>query len=193
LERFAIVATMAQSPLKGYTFPPYYNYPPFWTLQTNPVSLKQQYQLWESFVTSFVRHLNKFELIVLEVLQTPLFYNSKINRRLTEMNVKAILDYMVTTGHAEWENEFHTRCRILWRTYAEWIDIFCAWAASTGRTNEIFTVFELLDTYEDQEFYKMDAGLAVAIFKAGHAMGKITFRERPVPTESGVKFVPPAK
>jgi hypothetical protein len=109
------------------------------------------------------------------------------------MTVRTILEYMARSGHAEWENEFRVRCRILWRTYAEWVELFTNWAVSLGRRNEVFTVFELTENYPDQEFHKMDVHLMNAIFKAGAGMGKVSYRPSATPSESGIKFVPPAK
>jgi ESCRT-II complex subunit VPS25 len=149
--------------------------------------------LWESLITAFLRHLGKFQINIIDSLESPLFYNRTISRRLTEMNLRTVLDFMVSTGHAEWEDEFRVRCRILWRTYAEWIDLFTNWAVSIGKRNEVFTVYELIENYPDQEFHKLDAHLMNAIFRAGAAMGKVTYRPKATPTESGVKFVPPAK
>jgi hypothetical protein len=100
---------------------------------------------------------------------------------------------IASTGHAEWENEFRARCRILRRIYAECIELFANWAVSIGRRSEMFTVFEMINNYPDKEFDKMDAHLMNAIFKAGATMGRVTYRSSATPTESGVNFVPPAK
>jgi hypothetical protein len=114
-------------------------------------------------------------MVVLETLESPFFHNRIINRRLTEMNVWTVLDNMASTGHPEW------------------IDLFTNWAVSNRRRNEIFTVFELIDQYPDQEFQKMDAHLMNGIFKAGATLSKVMDRPNVTPIDSDVRFVPTAK
>jgi hypothetical protein len=126
--------------------------------------------LWESLSTALLRHLGKVQINILEALESTFFYSRTINHPLTEMIVRTVLDYMASTSHAKW------------------IDLFTNWAVSNGRRNEIFTVFELINQYPSQWFHKMNA-----IFKAGTTMGKVMYRPNVTPTESAVKFVPPAK
>jgi ESCRT-II complex subunit VPS25 len=65
-----------------------------------------QRRLWKPLITVFLRNLGKFQMVILEALESPLFHNHTINHRLTEMNVRTVLDYMARRGHAEWIDLF---------------------------------------------------------------------------------------
>jgi ESCRT-II complex subunit VPS25 len=173
------------------SLPEYYSYPPFWTLQrNNPRTLEQQFRLWDAFITSLTRRTKKDTLKVLDALETALFFNKKINRRLSEIDAREIIEFMIRQGHAEWLNDGHTQVRIIWRTLPEWFAIFEDWVAREHCYNQVLTIHEILEDYAAEEFHHQDPQLIVNVFKQAEAGGKkVKFMERPVAEECAVKFL----
>jgi ESCRT-II complex subunit VPS25 len=171
-------------------YPPYYSYTPFWTLQRkNPKLLEQQLRLWDAFLTT-VAHLGKKDkLKIIDALETPLFYNKTINRRLGEVDVREVIDFMVKIGHAEWANDSRTEARIIWRTNAEWFAIFEDWVKRTVKWNEILTFYEICEDFPEEEFYKQEPQLLIKVFTQFERSGKIQLIRETNPNEWGVKFI----
>jgi ESCRT-II complex subunit VPS25 len=172
------------------SFPDYYHYPPFWTLQrNNPKTLDQQFRLWDSFLTKLTRALKKDVIKVIEALDTPLFVNKTINRRLAEVDAREILDFMAKQGHAEWLNDSHITVRIIWRTNAEWFAILEDWIRRTSQRNMVLTVQEIIENSNGEEFYRGDPQVIVNVLKWAEGNGKVTLFHETNPLEVGVKFI----
>ena len=46
----------------------------------------------------------------------PYFENRDINRKLSREAILVIANHLISLGHGEWEDENHSRMRIMWRT-----------------------------------------------------------------------------
>lgn len=138
-----------------------YNYPPFFTIQ--PVDLTRQAQLrkWSLFIQRYCRHYGVHKLSIIEALETPLFHNVKLNKRLTLRDTKAVIDYMVSKDgdeRAEWLGPEKSAAWIWWRKPDEWAALIANWVEETGQKGTVLTLYELTqgEATEQQEFYGLD-------------------------------------
>ena len=77
------ITKSVQASLSTFQWPWQYEFPPFFTLQTNLDTRAKQIEAWCDLVLDFYRHQKIYSMDVNEAQSSPLFYNSKINRILS--------------------------------------------------------------------------------------------------------------
>src|SRR5947209_19607118 len=87
---------VSSPPSSLFIFPPTYSFPPFFTAQPNAQTRSAQLSKWSSFIVSYCRHHRIFKLPLSDALETPLFNNSKLKRRLSAHDAKAVIDYLAS-------------------------------------------------------------------------------------------------
>eukprot|EP00009_Paramoeba_aestuarina_P005524 CAMPEP_0201513860 /NCGR_PEP_ID=MMETSP0161_2-20130828/5831_1 /ASSEMBLY_ACC=CAM_ASM_000251 /TAXON_ID=180227 /ORGANISM="Neoparamoeba aestuarina, Strain SoJaBio B1-5/56/2" /LENGTH=196 /DNA_ID=CAMNT_0047910237 /DNA_START=67 /DNA_END=657 /DNA_ORIENTATION=+ len=141
---------------KGFTFPPFYSLPPFFTEQPTPNTKITQLEMWRDLILGYTRFFNMFTLDIQEALASPLFKNDNINRSLSENFARKCLEYLVEEGKGEWDNK-KTKKKLLihWRTPEEWGEMMLKWATSLGKLNEVMTLYDLAqgEDSEKEEFH----------------------------------------
>lgn len=73
----------------------------------------------------------------------PLWENKGIGRRLNEEGIRAVAEYCVQRGSAEWADADHASLRIFYRTPAEWASLLYTHLSRTGYGGQLLTVYEL--------------------------------------------------
>jgi ESCRT-II complex subunit VPS25 len=172
------------------------NYPPFFTLQPNPVQLSQQLQLWSLVIREFMQQNNKTELTIAAVVGNPPFSNPGIHRSLSPTALVTILDGMVKTQHAEYLDDIKARVRIHWRTLVEWGDLVWKAFDDAGLVGHIRTVNELISDSEwgDQPFHGIAPELMLKIGQSlqERRLGVVIVNAGRPPSDQGIKCVQPA-
>ncbi|PWN26179.1 ESCRT-II complex, vps25 subunit [Jaminaea rosea] len=149
-------------------FPPtLFSFPPFFTLQPNPATLKTQLTAWSSLVQSYCKSTRTFYLDADDAASHGrLWSNPAIGRSLDAQGRARVLLFLVEQGRAVWEGQGQgqekgktqqqaaKRALILWRRPDEWGRLIRDWIVATGQDKSIMTFFELTegDLVEDQEF-----------------------------------------
>lgn len=77
------------TPDQSFTFPEFWNYPPYFTLQPIPETQQKQKQLWRSLILAYCRHHRIFLLDVDTSPEVPLFTNPAINRECSSFIIDA--------------------------------------------------------------------------------------------------------
>ena len=174
----------------GFSFPPVYNYPPFWTIQTTKSTREKQLILWENLICAFMASINKTEMDLFTTLDTPLFKNSKIGRQLSKDQANQIIDFLVSRKRAVWLDDQKIRVRIIWRTPEEWGNLVRKWLDSIGSLNTVMTYEELIngEDTEGQPFHGLSAQLFHEAMQAMEAAGKAKLYPGKTILENGVKF-----
>ncbi|XP_002733784.2 vacuolar protein-sorting-associated protein 25-like [Saccoglossus kowalevskii] len=144
-----------------FEWPWQYNFPPFFTLQPNLETRQTQLEAWCSLVLSYHKHYKIFSLDVTEVQSSPLFSNSKINRKLPLDALYIVLEELRKKGNLEWLDKNRKRCLIMWRTPEEWGSLIYQWASSNSLLNSVCTLYELVsgDDTVKEEFHDLDGTL----------------------------------
>ncbi|MCJ1433956.1 hypothetical protein MMC27_003321 [Xylographa pallens] len=117
-----------------FAFPPSHSFPPFWTIQPTLSTRAAQFRKWAALILAYCQHQRLFSLTLTDALQTPLFHNSALRKRLTLGEAREIIDWMCSKdgdGRAEWigagEGRSKERAWIWWRSVDEWGEEIREW------------------------------------------------------------------
>ncbi|KAJ5089510.1 ESCRT-II complex component (Vps25), partial [Penicillium argentinense] len=186
-----------------FVFPPTYNFPPFFTPQPNSSTRLSQLQKWSSLIQAWCRHHRQFRLYLIDAIESPLFHNASLRKRLDLAEARAVLDWMAKSEEeggggrrAEWLDASATGgnaapksvAYIWWRRPEEWADVLVDWVESTGQRGAVLTVYELVqgEATVSQEFHGMDTDVMMKTLNVLVKRGKTQIFGSE--GEEGVKF-----
>ncbi|XP_046397151.1 vacuolar protein-sorting-associated protein 25 isoform X2 [Ischnura elegans] len=138
-----------------------YDFPPFFTIQPHLETQNKQISAWQSLILCFFKNNKSYILDIREAQNSPLFNNSKINRKLPQDGILKILEHLHKSGHAEPCDKSKNRWFIYWHTLDEWASMIYDWAQGNGMINTVCTLYELVsgDNTVNEEFYGLDMGI----------------------------------
>ena len=144
-----------------FIFPQIYSFPPFYTLQPNALTRASQLRSWSSLIQAYCRHHRLFKLTLVDALDSNLFHNSTIKKRLNAKDAKDVIDHMVSKEgeeRAEWIGSQKAAAWIWWRKPEEWATLLEDWVNDTGQKGTVLTLYELVEgeATEKQDFHGMD-------------------------------------
>ncbi|KAL3420767.1 ESCRT-II complex subunit [Phlyctema vagabunda] len=141
------------SPLPGgsqstsaFAFPREYNFPPFFTRQTVATTYHAQCSKWQSLILSYCRAQRLFKLSLIDALDMDLFWNRRLNKRLTLVDAREVVEFMRKEGRAEWIGADRNLVWIWWRNPEEWAAAIADWVDETGQKNTVLTLYELTES-----------------------------------------------
>lgn len=151
----------SESSGQTFTFPPTYSFPPFFTPQPNALTRSSQLAKWSTLIQAYCQYHRQFKLTLSSALESSLFYNANIQRRLSQADARDILDWMTTPAgdsRAEWIGNDKSVCWIWWKKPEEWATLLEAWVDETGQKGTVLTLYELTegDATKGQEFHGME-------------------------------------
>jgi ESCRT-II complex subunit VPS25 len=123
-----------------FVFPPLYDFPPLFTLQPVDATRARQFEQWRSIIVGWSQSRKQTVLVLKE---WPHWENPVIGRALPDAARVAVIDFLVAHGNAEWIDDAKTRCKIYYRTPAEWASVVWAWADEHAMFNTVYTLYEL--------------------------------------------------
>lgn len=177
--------------MKKFSFPDFYDYPPFWTKQPNEEMFSKQVELWSSLICSFCKAINKTQIQIDTALDTILFRNDKIKRHLSRETLISILDKMEETGRARYTSPEKSSVKIYWITIEEWAKKLCEYGNKYG--NGPYTFRELVEGEDisDRPFQGMDYNTLQEVVQYLVKNEKATYMNsnRPSLPEHGVKLL----
>lgn len=117
---------------KAYKFRGIYSFPAFWTLQPTLLTRQTQLKKWSAHILSYCRHFRIWRLTIVDALNTPLFHNVQLRKRMALVEVRDILDWMTReegTQRAEWIGKEAEKesAWIYWRRPEEWAEALSNW------------------------------------------------------------------
>ncbi|KZZ93455.1 ESCRT-II complex, vps25 subunit [Ascosphaera apis ARSEF 7405] len=156
----------SQDTSDSFVFPAYYSFPPFFTPQPNTNTRLSQLRKWSALIRAYCRHHKIYRLSLVDV-DSPLFYNSTIQKRLSLAEARNVIDWMCREEgdrRAEWigptgNTNAKVTAYIWWRRPEEWATIIYEWVEQTGQKKTVLTLYELIEGEEtmSQEFHGMDS------------------------------------
>ncbi|KAJ9638724.1 uncharacterized protein PV06_02148 [Exophiala oligosperma] len=154
-------ATQEAGDSPAFEFPKSYNFPPFFSPQPTALTRQAQLKKWSILVQRYCKHHRIFKITIIDALDTPLFNNSTLRKRLSLQDAKAVIDYMVSKDgdeRAEWLGLEKSEAWVWWRKPEEWATVIATWVEETGQKGTVLTLYELVqgETTEKQEFYGLD-------------------------------------
>lgn len=113
------------------------------------------------FLQRYCRYHRIFQLTIIDALDTPLFRNTTLGKRLNLEDAKAVIDFMVSKDgdeRAEWLGPERSAAWVWWRKPEEWATLISTWVDDTGQKGTVLTLYELVhgEATEKQEFHGMD-------------------------------------
>lgn len=129
------VFKMKDVPPGAFAFPYYYSFPPFFSLQPNASTRAVQFQRWSRLIQSWCRQHNTYKLNLAEAVESELFRNTQISKRLSLSDARTVLDWMCKGDEeggggrrAEWvDGPSKTTAWIWWKRPEEWAGIIADW------------------------------------------------------------------
>ncbi|KAL2063007.1 hypothetical protein VTL71DRAFT_6079 [Oculimacula yallundae] len=165
-------STSTSTSTSTFHFPPYYTFPPFFTSQKNLTTHHAQLTKWSSLILSYCRHFKIFKLSLSEALESELFYNKTIGKRLSREDAREVVEFMRKEGRAEWVVENGkgkggggagegSVFWVWWRDVEEWAGLIAEWVDETAQKNTVLTLYELTESEAtiSQDFHGMDPDL----------------------------------
>jgi len=149
------------TPSGEFIYPKSYHFPPFFSPQPTALTRQAQLKKWSVFIQRYCQHHRIFQIQIIDVLDSPLFHNSTLKKRLSLKDAKAVIDYMVSRDgdeRAEWLGPEKSSAWIWWRKPEEWANVIASWVDETGQKGTVLTLYELVqgEATEKQDFYAMD-------------------------------------
>ena len=147
--------------LPEFVFPKTYSFPPFFTAQPNTLTRASQLRRWSSLIQAYCRHHRLFKLSLVDALESPLFHNSTLKKRLGAKDAKEVIGYMASNEgeeRAEWIGPDKAMAWIWWRKPEEWASLLEHWVEDTGQKGTVLTLYELIEgeATQKQEFHGLD-------------------------------------
>mmetsp|Transcript_16921 Transcript_16921/g.25047 ORF Transcript_16921/g.25047 Transcript_16921/m.25047 type:complete len:176 (-) Transcript_16921:177-704(-) len=174
--------------MKSFTYPEYYSFPPFFTIQPVLETREKQMSLWCELILDY--HTAK-KIKTLIVHDCPLWSNSSIKRQLSNEDVAIVMEEFCKSGHGEWEDEgTKTRCRILWRKPEQLASDIYDWAEKNGFVGSVCTVYELHsgEDVNGMSFQGADEEILRRALAILESRGQCTIFKGETSSEDGIKF-----
>ncbi|KAI0870934.1 ESCRT-II complex subunit-domain-containing protein [Hypoxylon argillaceum] len=156
-----------------FEFPREYHYPPFFTRQPNQSTRHSQQSKWASLVLAYCAHHRLYKLSLASPSTADLFYNRRLDRRLSLADAREVLEFMRRDGRAEFvragagaggssgDDSEGDVAWIYWRTPEEWATLLEAWIDETAQKGAVLTLYELSQGEDTTgtEFHGLDLEL----------------------------------
>lgn len=130
--------TFAQAPpASSFPFPRHHSFPPFFTRQPTSQTHHAQLQKWSSLILAYCRHYRLWKLSLIDAIDSELFWNRAIERRLALADAREVVDSMRKEGRAEWVlngsaakgAEEKNVAWVWWRNPEEWAGVIADWVS----------------------------------------------------------------
>lgn len=145
--------------------PPIYNFPPLYTLQPNVLIREQQLNTWCDLILEFAKTtaawcMSQEGSIIKdsENSDMSIFRNESIQRAVPAPFIEQIWSKMVQTEKALKLNGVYL---ILWKSVDHWSSQILQWFETSGKLNQVVTLYELLEGDETLgwEFHGMHSSV----------------------------------
>ena len=107
----------------------YNNYPPLFCFQPTLLTRQSQLNTWSRLVQSYCRHYRLHKLVLSTALDSPLFHNQKLKKRMSGPHLRELVNSMVSEGRAEWigGEKDDWAFWVWWKTPEEWAEALAGW------------------------------------------------------------------
>lgn len=133
-----------------YSFPQFWYYPPYFTVQPIAETFEKQKRLWSKLILDWCKTTRTF-IIDIHSENTRVFSNKSIDRHLDAWERRLFLDVLCEEGKAQWLDDRKDVCLILWKSIEAWADDIYAWCKLTGET--VILVDDLADAQQGSDIH----------------------------------------
>lgn len=131
----------------SFAFPREYHFPAFYTRQTNLTTLHAQRTKWSALILAYARHHRIFRLALSSAADSDLFFNRRLDRRLSADDIRDVVDFMRKDGRAEFVGGGSSGdvVFLFWRKPDEWAGLIETYVDESGQKGSVLTVYELVE------------------------------------------------
>lgn len=139
--------------ISSFQLPNIWNFRPFFTLQPVRATREKQVLLWQDLIIKYHAQTCQFTMVPNDF---PYFHNVTIERRLSNDAINHIIECMILSGCAEWDDSEHSRLLIMWRKPEVIAGDIYDWAVRNHYIGSVFTIYELHsgDDHRDSSEFK---------------------------------------
>lgn len=121
----------------------------------------------------------------------PLWENPAIGRKLGNEGAGAVVEELIRTGHAEWNDGGKSMVTLMWHSAEEIAAKLYDFVRKHDMVGSVFTVYELHqgDEVSGTDFYGMDEGLFRKALATLEKQGRAVMFQGATSEEDGVKFL----
>ena len=139
--------SLSQPPGAGpFIFPHKHEaYPPFFSLQPTLLTRHAQLKTWSRLIQSYCRHQRIFKLVLATALDSPLFHNSALRKRMSLAHVKEVVQFMAGEEggrRAEWIGGDSVSCWVFCRRPEEWAEVLAGWVSGDSSEGVAILILE---------------------------------------------------
>lgn len=153
------LTTAKKTPSSPFIYPKSYTFPPFFSLQPNLQTRLSQLRKWSRLIQRYCLHHRIFKLSLLAALDTSLFKNAELKKRLGLGDAVEVVDWMTRDEggrRAEWvgdgtgvvegkKERGGGTAWVYWKRPEEWAEVIAGWVEDTGQKNTVLTLYELVN------------------------------------------------
>ena len=97
----------------SYSPPDFWSFKPFFTIQPVLETREKQLLLWKTIIINYcqyskINHINPTNF--------PMFKNSLLNRELSNEGIQIVINKLIQSGNAEWEDSTKAWLRIIFKS-----------------------------------------------------------------------------
>ncbi|XP_049876071.1 vacuolar protein-sorting-associated protein 25-like isoform X3 [Pectinophora gossypiella] len=157
-------------------------------IQPHSETREKQLEAWQQLIADYLKANKQSTIDIRESLNTPLFNNASINRKLSQDAISSILEDMARKGRAAPIDKSKNVWEIYWHSLDEWGNMVYSWACNNGMNNSVCTLFELREGENtvDEEFHGLDMNILLKALKSLEKKGRCELME--FDDNQGVKF-----
>ncbi|CAM9420612.1 unnamed protein product [Hapterophycus canaliculatus] len=128
---------------------------------------------------------------VLEWRSWPMWENAEIGRKLGEEGARAVVEELIRSGHAEWNDAGKSMVTLMWDSVEEIAAKLFDFVRKHDMVGGVFTVYELHqgDEVLGTDFFGMDEGLFRKALAVLENQGRVVLFSGASSEEDGVKFL----
>jgi len=131
-----------------YTFPQFWYYPPYFTIQPIAETFEKQKRLWLRLILDWCMCTRTFTIDV-HSSKVDVFSNKDIGRYLDVWEKRVFLDALCEQGKGRWVDERKDICLVLWKPIEEWANDIYGWCTRSG--DRVILIDDLRDVDDGSE------------------------------------------
>ncbi|CAM9720550.1 unnamed protein product [Scytosiphon promiscuus] len=153
-----------------------------------PCCREKQLRLWCDMVLRWHNSRNEY---VFEWRNWPLWENAALGRKLSKEGARAVVEKLIQTGHAEWNDSGQSMVTLMWHSAEEIAAKLFDFVKKHDMIGGVFTVYELHqgDDVLGTDFFGMDEGLFRKALSVLENQGRAVLFKGATSAEDGVKFI----
>jgi ESCRT-II complex subunit VPS25 len=142
-------------------------------LQPVAETREKQLRLWRELILQSCASTNTFTI---NPTSFTIFSNPNIDRRLSPEGINAVIEYLIKSGHGEWQDNSLSTLRVMWKSPEALGNEIYSWASTVEILGTVFTIYEIHsgEEYADSGFHGTDPWLVRRALQYLESINKVS-------------------